>query len=307
MSAYPPETADEAINVVQTILDADSGSVEACLRFQPGRIAILSGKLNSEPAVFRLALSDDVKATLESTWTELQRIEQFMSTGRYQAARGLAHFDADGLLVISKANGESLLPMMSNSEPTQHVRDLAEWLWAYASPTLQNRPAHTMHWLKRAEKSCSKQPHPTLKTREQQILEVLRHLSADLETDKWRVAISHGDYHPNNLIWDGQVLTGIDIGGSAFLPIYKDMARSLVHLARRNIFEHEAMRFGVNDALIRAYSGRFQLSEVEMTRALPFFIGFECLIKVELPKAPAWRISAAEKLYDGFLAEFGQT
>ena len=132
----------------------------------------------------------------------------------------------------------------------------------------------------------------------------MKSLATSLEGETWQVAITHGDYHPNNLIVDGKILTGIDIGGSSYLPIYKDMARSMVHLARRNIFAHEGSIHGVSAELSKAYCDRFDLSQFEQNIVLPFFIGFECLIKVEQPNAPAWRIAVAETLYDGFLASF---
>jgi len=132
----------------------------------------------------------------------------------------------------------------------------------------------------------------------------MQRLAKRLEDNPWRVAITHGDYHPNNLIWDGQVLTGIDIGGSASLPIYKDMARSLVHLARRNVLGGDSQSFGVSKTLLNAYSDSFELTQTELDVAVPFYIGFECLIKVEQPDAPKWRIKAAERMYDGFLEEF---
>ncbi|MDG2341245.1 MAG: phosphotransferase, partial [Paracoccaceae bacterium] len=203
-----------------------------------------------------------------------------------------------------RANGDPYLTILKQQPETVHAERIANWLAQYNAPTFEWRKAGPSHWIKQAQKSSARQPHDFLRSKEIQILDQMAVLATQFDPQNWRVAISHGDYHPNNLLWDGNVLTGIDIGGSAYLPIYKDIARSLVHLARRDIKLGAASKLGTDKTLIDAFTDAFKLNETEIQSYLPFFIGFECLIKVETLDAPVWRQKAAERMYDGFLAEF---
>ena len=279
-----------------------SASIDTTIRNLAGRHAIMSGKYGDKPAIFRLALSDKAKSANSETWDELTRVGPFMQRGPNRIAQGLDNLGDGQLLISEVAVGNPYLPYLKKPDPL-HSRRLAAWLYQYAAPTIESRDARTDFWLKQARKSSGKQPFPHLKQREDRILEIMQSLAASLKGRTWRVAITHGDYHPNNLVWDGTHLTGIDIGGSSSLPIYKDMARCLVHLARRDSALSDEALFGVDQSLIRAFSEKFELCEWERQTALPFFIGFECLIKVEQPNAPPWRLKAAGALYDGFVED----
>ncbi len=225
-----------------------------------------------------------------------------MADGQHRIAQGLKNIDDGRLIVTELAAGEPFLPQLKNGDP-KDAKKLAEWLHKYTAPVIEIRKAGVDFWLKQARNSSRKQPFPHLKAKEDQILRVMDSLATEIKGMDWRVAITHGDYHPNNLLWDGKTLTGIDIGGSAYLPIYKDMARCLVHLARRNIGFDEGATFGVDQSLTKAFTASFELQTDEVRRLLPFFLGFECLIKIERPDAPAWRITAAERLYDNYLKD----
>lgn len=277
-------------------------NVDALIRNLPNRHAIMSGHYSNKATVFRLALSEKAQAANQETWSELSRIGPHMRQGSNRIAQGLENLD-DGVLLISEAAiGNPYLPYLKDRDP-QHSARLASWLFQYTRPSLESREAMIDFWLKQARKSSKKQPFPRLKSKEDQILERMQNLAIRIKGQPWRIAISHGDFHPNNLLWDGVNLTGIDIGGSSYLPIYKDMARCLVHLARRDILLSDEHIFGVDQSLIRTFSKQFALSEFEQDTLLPYFIGFECLIKVEQPNAPSWRLRAAETLYDRFLID----
>lgn len=275
------------------------------IRYLPGKHALVDGSIKGIPAVFRVALGPREAEQQTALWAELQRIGPHMASGRHQINQGLGFAPKAGVLALAKAPGQELLPVIKATRDISHLHRLAEWLACYAAPSIKDRPSAPAYWLKQAERSSSRQPHADLFAKEQQILEVMRGLASEMAGFDWRVAITHGDFHPNNLFWDGKTLTGIDIGGSAELPIYKDMARSLVHLARREVSCSDQAAFGVDAAGIQAFKDAFDLSVFETRIALPFFLGFECLIKTERPDAPKWRIKAANALYDGYLAEVG--
>lgn len=296
MTNPTPQTEEQALDTVRAAFAATDLRL---LRFLPGRHAVVQGALGDTLAIFRVALSDKAAIQLAEQWGELQRIGPHMADGPYRVNRGLGH--VPGVLAVAKAAGQPLLPQMQAGGDPAHLTRMADWLAAYAAPTLERRKGAPDFWLKQATRASARQPHPDLRAKEQQILQMMQDLAAGLRATPWQVAITHGDFHPNNLFWDGTTLTGIDTGGSAFLPVYKDMARSLVHLARRNVFAAAARQFGVDAAGIAAYTRAFALTQAEVTHALRFFLGFECLIKTERPDMPDWRLAAAHRLYDGLL------
>ena len=292
----------DATKQIQSILDEQGASarVEGVIRIVGGRHVVAHGQFDDAEAVFKLALSPKVYDQLADTDAELARITPHMSA-LYQVNHCLAYFSESGLIVLEKAAGEPVLPMLSTPEGADLWQHLPNWLHRYSSPSIEWRKAGPGFWIKQAAKVAEKQPHDVLRQREKRLLVQMRDLAENIAGREWRVAISHGDYHPNNLLWDGAVMTGIDVGGSSYMPIYKDIARCLIHLGRRRVYSSPTQKGGLDAPLMDSFSQAFDLSNQERRVFLPFFLAFECLIKVEQPDAPAWRISAAADLYDDIL------
>src|SRR6056297_3450236 len=111
----------------------------------------------------------------------------------------------------------------------------AAWLRRYTDVTEVWRATNPEGWLARAERAAAAQPFARLRGLEAEILLQLRRLAAMLDEAEWRIAICHGDFHPNNLVLDGERLTGIDLGASSRMPVTKDIARFLAHMGRRGM------------------------------------------------------------------------
>ena len=122
----------------------------------------------------------------------------------------------------------------------------------------------------------------------------------------WRNAICHGDFHPNNLLVKGERLTGIDTGGSASIPIYKDMARFLMHMGRRGLIPSGEARFGVDAQGIDAFAEVFEMSDQERDLVLPFMLGCEALLRFENPGIKRGRIRRAAEMTDQLIADLEQ-
>ncbi|MDG1736633.1 MAG: phosphotransferase [Paracoccaceae bacterium] len=304
MNARNENLDPDVLKIAQNLCDAAmvEASVEMILRNLPNRHAILAGTYQGQPAIFRLALSDKARATNAKTWAEITRVGPYMADGQYRVAQGLKNID-DGMLIVTEfSDGDPLLPMLKKGG-SANAELLAGWLHKYATPTIEMRKAGVDFWLKQARNASQRQPFSHLKAKEDQILIEMQSIAAKIRGSHWRVAITHGDYHANNLLSSDDTVTGIDIGGSAYLPIYKDMARCLVHLARRDAGLESGLVFGVDKSLTQAFLTIFSLQTEEQRLFLRFFIGFECLIKVERTDAPKWRLKATEALYDGFLLD----
>lgn len=314
-AADTPRTMPEedALTSIRARLDAaralhptlNGATVGTVLRHVPGRRAIAAGHLGDAAVIYRLDLTGEADRT-QAEWDEMQRLWPHMSQGRFRIARPILASPEHGLLVIEHVAGTPLLQLLWQTPPEARaplILPAADWYRQSTAPTEAWRGVGVNGWLKRAARAAEKQPFEALRACETDILHEMRRIAALMEGLKWRVAICHGDLHPNNLIVDGPRMTAIDIGGSSRMPIYKDMARFLVHMGRRRMIPSGEECLGVDRAGLMAFARAFDLNAAERGLFLPFMIGFEALIRVETPALPTSRIRRAERMYRAMLPD----
>ncbi|MBA85871.1 MAG: hypothetical protein CML69_14215 [Rhodobacteraceae bacterium] len=308
--AFPQEAAAASLLVEQAASAAGlQAQITQLFRFVPDNRIILRGTLAQQDAVFRMPLSAASRKQITREWAELNRTHPYMSRGPCQVACPL-HFDeVSGLMVISHIPGTPLMKHLWTLNPEDRAPVYAhagDWLAAYTQPSQSTRQANVRHWLIRARDAAAKQPHPALAEVETRVFRKMRHLSRQIGGHDWRVSIPHGDFHPNNLILNGQILTGIDTGGSSVAPIYKDMARSLTHMARRGLFFGQARKFGVDALAFDALAKAMQLTAPEQELYLPYLICFETLFRVEHPQMPQHRVEHGREMAKSLLRDLRQ-
>jgi len=306
----------DALIAVQAQLDAarattpalEQAEIDEVLRIVPGNRAVLAGHWQGRRAVFRLVPPTAAEAQVRE-WREATRIWPQMQGKRYRVPEPFLHLPEIGLMVVERVPGTPLLVHLWQSRPETrgaHLPDAATWLRRYTDVSESWHKANPAGWLARAERAAQTQPHARLQRIEAEILVHLRKISAMLEAADWRMAICHGDFHPNNLILGRGRLTGIDLGGSARLPICKDIARFLAHMGRRGMIPSGARSFGVDAGGIAAFAETFSLTETERQLTLPFFIGVEALIRVENPGMPRARLRHAQVMYDALRSDLAE-
>ncbi|WP_422001371.1 phosphotransferase [Roseovarius mucosus] len=273
--------------------------ISEVLRIVPGKRAVLAGRLDGRAVVARLVEERGAEA-LAKEWAELQRIWPHMQSGRYRVAEPICYLPDARLLVMERAPGEALLEHLWQADVgsrAQHLRPAAEWLRDYVEISEGWKPGNAKGWLARAARAAATQPFGRLRRIESGILAHLTEMATALDGAEWRVAISHGDFHPNNLILGADRLTGIDTGGSGRLPVCKDIARFLVHMGRRGMIPSGRRYLGVDAEGLEVFAEVFALTEIERNLWLPFFIGIEALIRVETRALKHSRIKRAEEMY----------
>lgn len=283
--ALNPEMADAEIDEV--------------LRFVPGRRAVLAGHWKGRAAVFRLAEGPETERQARE-WQEHLRIWPQMSGGAYRVPEPLVHLPQAGLTVVERVSGQPLMEHLWQSPPEARMailRPAACWLRRYTEGTESWRAGNAAGWLARVERAAAAQPFGRLRRLEAVVLAHLRRLAEALDGAEWRVAICHGDFHPNNLIIAEGRLTGIDTGASARLPVCKDIARFLVHMGRRGLIPSGRRHLGVDAAGMEIFAEVFDLTGTERRLWLPFFIGVEALIRVEHKGMKPGRIRRAGEMY----------
>ncbi|WP_336097298.1 phosphotransferase [Roseovarius sp. CH_XMU1461] len=293
----------EAIAAADPVLAAvEFGEI---IRNVPGRHAILHCKYNGVDAILRLA-TGSVDIGLDQTWEEMNRLWPHLRDGRLTMAEPLYYNAAQGALIVSRAEGQPLFALarqMPGPEALPMLCEAAQWLRHATRDSEADRAARPGPWRARAAKAAAKQPFAGLRALEDEILVILEQLEKHISGQNWRVAIIHGDFHPDNLLRSAQHLSGIDFGGSHRLPIYKDMARFLMHLGRRGLLPSGARWMGVDAALAQAFKTSFELSPFEAEILLPFFLGVEALLRVENRNLPDRRIRAARRMYEELLSD----
>ncbi|QPM91382.1 phosphotransferase [Pseudooceanicola algae] len=280
-----PEAAIAAAELAETLLGDANAELSQILRLRPQRGAIFSGHYRGRSAIFHLALSPHVARAQLRGVEEATRLRGYMAEGLYRVPEPLGLLDDGTLRITARAGGRPVLEFLMNAKPRHHADvapRMAGWLLHHATPTLRWRAVNRGPWRKWAAESATKQRHPDLIEPEARLLDLMQRLSHRLEGD-WRVSLAHGDFHPNNLIWNRgrDILWGIDISASSTAPIYRDMARNLVHAARRGVLPSGQRLFGVDRATVEAFCDAFDMSPAERDGFLPYFLCYETLIRVE--------------------------
>lgn len=290
------EAAQAADPVLETV------EIQEVLRLVKGKRAILACSLGGRPAVMRMFLEDD-PALSQREWNELERIWQVMSQGPYRVVEPLHHCPSQNLMIVDRAEGTPLLQKLWQSDKADRARHLepaARWLRLYTGGTEEWRSARHRRWLAKAERAADRQAFDELRGVEAEIIALLHQMADRMDGAEWRTAVSHGDFHPNNLIVQAGDLVGIDTGGSARMPIYKDMARFLVHMGRRDMLPSGKARLGVDAIGLATMEEVFGLNAFERRFALPFMMGCEVLLRVETRHLSSSRIRRAEAMYAAF-------
>ncbi|MEM1352966.1 MAG: phosphotransferase [Pseudomonadota bacterium] len=286
----------------------DSAEVSEIIRHAEGKKTILRGTLADQPAVFRLYHGPDTAC--QRHWAELQRIWPMMNEGEATICEPLACAPEAGALALADVPGTPLLQHFYQTEPETRARWLlpaARWLRLYTDCSETEHDASAEGWATRAARAASGQAFARLRKLETPLIREMQRLASMIEGQTWRVAIGHGDFQPNNVIAGPYPkLTGIDCGGSRKMPIYKDMARFLMHMGRRGMLPSGDRHLGVDRAGLDAFAEVFDLTEKERRLYVPFFLAVEALIRVETRELSKGRIRHAVDMTEALLEDIYQ-
>ncbi|MFN3209596.1 MAG: phosphotransferase [Roseovarius sp.] len=308
MTETERETLETALRRMNGAIAEDgtfsTANLTELIRHVPGKRTVLRGQVRDMEAVFRIYL--DPVEDCARDWTELQRIWPQMKAGDLRVCTPLACAPEAGVMAVALAPGTPLLQWIYKTDEADRARYLApaaRWLRAYTECTETDAKAQPQGWAKRAERAAKTQAFTRLKRVEKPILREIQRLVPLFEDSQWRYAVSHGDFHPNNLIVKENLVTGIDCGGSRPAPVYKDMARFLMHMGRRGVIPSGEMFLGVDKQGFIAFADAFRLSAEERELTLPFFIAVEALLRVENRSLSQSRVRRARNMSEALLED----
>ncbi|MEL7279489.1 MAG: phosphotransferase [Pseudomonadota bacterium] len=279
--------------------------LDEVLRFIKDKRAIFAGSFDGTPAIARFYF-DAPRAYAKRDWDELQRTRAYMSEGPFRVNAPLYHLPDLGLIVVQRETGQPMLERVWQAEIDKRFNMMpgaVHWLRHYTQPMERRAPMRAASWIAKADKRLGKNASARLRPLMRNVRAELERLLPAMDGHAWRVSISHGDFHPNNLLVKGDILTGIDTGGSAKLPIYKDMARFLTHMGRRGLHPSGEVRFGVDRGTFDLFAQVFDLDEAEREIWLPFMIGIEALLRSETPDLTRSRLRRAQRFYEALVED----
>lgn len=282
--------------------------IEGLLRHAGGRRIILSGRFGGRDAVLRLHLNADADF-VAAEWAEMQRLWSCLGDGAARVAEPLHCNPAHGIVITERVPGIPLLQALWQAEPESRpalIAPAADWLRICMGDRAAIWPEGRRYWLRRAAEMHTTQPHRWLKRIEAGILTELERIARQIRRTKWRMAVLHGDFHAANLIVGEGRITAIDTGASSQLPIYKDMARFMTHMARRGMIPSGRRLYGVDAGSVAQFTQAFDLSAQEAEVVLPFMIGVETLMRVEPEDAKRVAIRRAADMAEGLLEDLRQ-
>lgn len=298
-----PRKALRATERLETLLQGQDAVLEDILRLVPGKRALFAGQYQGRAAIFRLALNERERHSQRAAMTELSRVRSYMASGPYRVPELYDLLHEGTVTVTQHITGITLqkyLWALPVEKRPLGLPKTASWLWTYTSPTMARRQVNHRPWRNRVDEALRRQPHPGLRRSEARLTQKLHALARSLDRNAtWRVARTHGDYHPGNMMQtqDGTIW-GVDLSPAEAAPIYRDMARMMVHLARRGMDLSGRTLFGVDAAAFDSFRRVFAMDEAETWGHLPFFICHEALVRVEHPRLPQRRINQARRMTD---------
>jgi hypothetical protein len=185
-------------------------------------------------------------------------------------------FPQAGLAVLSHAPGERLRDHLARADPAQRaalLRRAGAWLKAYCAPRLECPEYAPGRWIERmeaADLAHLSAPDRALMARLKAA--TAAHGAAAKGARAW-LAPGHSDFVDLNMLWDGSVLTGVDIQGENRQLLARMSARFLVWLSLRGDHPPAARLHGLDQRDVAAFLESGVLTRSGTARLLPVFIG----------------------------------
>lgn len=240
--------------------------------------AVFSGRLGERDVVFKLVRHPErAERDTAAYRDELAANWPRMSAGALRVPEPIAFFPERGLSVTALAHGRRLTGELRRSHPTERARLTglaADWLALYTAERRQESALTAGFWIRHRVERIPAIEAAEDRARAERLIEALRPLAGRLDRMGVTQVRPHGDFWGDNLLWDGTILTGIDLQHTTWHPLARDAARFLVHLALICPEPEGPWRHGLPEGQVRAVEERPLLQD-EPEGLLRFFVAIE--------------------------------
>ncbi len=236
-------------------------------------------KWHGEKAVLKRFLpgaGDAPDQTVMNLQAELDHLAPRMSDGPYQINRCLLARPDLGFVVLSFAKGKRITDVLSASNPTKRARLMHEsgkWLAHYTSDRRRSGKFGPRYWVRRRAEADTTALRPDDQRLLQNLLEALDRWANRLQGCQVTQAAIHGDLSGLNLHVQAGVLTGVDVQGTCWQALSRDVARFLVWQQIKDVQPGSNEMYGINKPDWEAFLSSGVLPTEEHETTLPFFVG----------------------------------
>ncbi|WP_322865886.1 hypothetical protein U5922_006585 [Aquicoccus sp. G2-2] len=280
--------------------------VSEVLKHKRGEHAVLAATIGGEAVIVKWFAGPKAARIVRRQQRELTFAAAHLGQGPYQVNRSLMAFPDAGLAVLSFAPGERLRDHLAQADPERRAALLQRaggWLKAYCAPRLECPEYAPGRWIERMAATDLSHLGP----QDAALMERLKAATAARGAaakgvHAW-LAPGHSDFVDLNMLWDGRVLTGVDIQGENRQLLARMSARFLVWLTLRGDREPTTRIHGLDRGDVQAFLQSDVLSENEKARLLPVFIGEQLFARfVQEFHAQSKRRANAVAAINGYLA-----
>ncbi len=233
---------------------------------------VFAGHYGDVRAVYKWFQGPRAADIVTDSQLELAEVTPRLSTGPLQINHCLLARPDLGVVVLSHAPGPRLTGVIADADPDTRaalMQQAGAWLAAYIGPRHRSGSFGPGYWLKQLRARAV----PTLdEGLLSALMDTLTPMAQDLQGAPVTQAATHGDFAAINLHYADGVMTGVDVQGTAWLPVARDIAKFLVWSTIHCPAPGPSLCGVPRADLAAILAGKaLPLSEAETT--LPFFIG----------------------------------
>ncbi len=229
---------------------------------------VFAAQLKGQQVVVRHIVRANAADVVAKTQHDLEQVGPRMCSGDCQVNQVIAADVTQGVLVVSHVPGA---PYSEATDPDL-LRHAGRWHAAYVGARRDIGHFSPLHW----QKKLPGMPRNGLQGDDlalaKALREALRHQAASVQGVQVCRVAGHGDFAPHNFRVDDGVLYGFDTGTAAKVPLARELAHFLHHVALKS--DAISGAWGIDAAQVAAFAQAAELPDDEIDTVLRYFYGW---------------------------------
>lgn len=215
---------------LQELLDDVLGPDVACIEDvvkSDARAIVARGMFDGHAAFFKRFLRFKDIANLGRTEKELRFLGQRLNTGAHRVMPVIKSLPETGILITGAVPGRKLSRLLAEADSAKRARLLdgaAAWLEAVVALRPERRALDTQKRLAKL-KAPGTQAAPEVVNALRRLREALEYWALALGAPEVCHGLGHGDFTQQNVLFDSEIMWGIDIQGRHKMPVLHMAAR----------------------------------------------------------------------------------
>lgn len=233
--------------------------------------AVFSGEYEGREVILRHIVRPNAAELVAQMQAELVRVGTKMRAGDYRINQLIAADPQVGLMIVSKVPGVPFREAYEQA-PERLMVSAGRWHSTYVGTHRSAGHLSPMNWHTRLSdlpRNGLDGPDMALAT---DLRQALRGQVNDLRGRDICRVIGHGDFAPHNLRFADGVLYGFDAGKGAQIPLARELAHFLLHVALKNTGSGSV--WGIEQQEVDVFVAASGLPRAEIDSTLRYFFGW---------------------------------